>query len=122
MSGTETVRLLCQPDCAKCAAVRRWLDGLGLEVQVTDVTTDEAAQRELVRRGIWSLPVVVTPDGKAAWGVEPERLSAALPLLAEASDARRRASPKEPTFDPGEHRTLVATIGDKNRLRAEKGR
>jgi hypothetical protein len=102
--------------------VRRGLDGLGLEVQVANVTTDEAAQRELVRRGIRSLPVVVTPDGKAAWGVEPERLSAALPLLAEAAGARRRASPEETTFDPGERQTLVATIDDKSRLGAEKGR
>jgi glutaredoxin len=122
MSGTGTVRLLCQPDCAKCAAVRRWLDGLGLEVQVTDVTTDEAAQRELVRRGIRSLPVVVTPDGKAAWGVEPERLSAALPLLAGASGGRRRSPPEETTFDPGEHQTLVARIDDKSRVHAENGR
>jgi hypothetical protein len=37
----------------------------------------------VARWGIRSLPVVVTPDGRAAWGVEPARLTAELPLLAD---------------------------------------
>ncbi len=94
MSGT--VRLFCQPDCAKCATVRRWLDRLGLEVQVTDVTTDESAQRELGCREIRSLPVVVTPDGKAAWGVERERLSAALPCWPRRRPPAGALRPRRP--------------------------
>lgn len=71
MTGVGTVRLLCQPGCGKCARVRRWLDGLGLEVDFVDVTVDEAARSELERRGIFSLPVVMTSDGNAGWGWSP---------------------------------------------------
>ena len=72
MSEMNTVRLMCRPDCSKCAAVWSWLDGIGVDVVFVDVTADEAAQQELARRGISSLPVIITADGKAAWGVEPE--------------------------------------------------
>ena len=82
---SDTVELYCQPHCAKCAHVERWLTGLGLRVVVHDVAADDTARAEVERLGFRSLPVVVTADGKAAWGVDPDALVAALPLLARAS-------------------------------------
>lgn len=96
---TGMVRLFCQPGCARCAWVRRWLAGLGADVVVADVTADAAAQAELARRGLLSLPVVMTADGNTAQGADPARLAAALPLL--AAGAGGPSSPGTVTAGPG---------------------
>ena len=85
--ATDTVQLYCRPHCAKCTKVEAWLGELGLQVVVHDIGADDAALAEVERLGFRSLPVVVTADGGAALGVEPNELAAALPLLAEAARA-----------------------------------
>lgn len=87
MSVGAVVDLYCLPDCAKCASVQRWLNRLRLLVVVHDVADDDAARAEVERLGFRSLPVVVTADGHAAWGAEPDKLMAAMPQLAEAEQA-----------------------------------
>jgi glutaredoxin-like protein NrdH len=84
MSGDAVVDLYCLPGCAKCASVQRWLNRLGLPMVIHDVSADDGARAEVERLGFRSLPVMVTPDGRAAWGAEPSKLMAELPQLAEA--------------------------------------
>lgn len=120
MTGIGTVRLVCQPDCARCAQVRRWLAGLGAGVEVIDVTADAAAQAELARRGLWGLPVVMTADGKAAQGASPARLAAALPLLA-AAGVRGPSSPGPVTAGPGQDQARVPTICQETRISRRSG-
>lgn len=78
---TEPVRLCCRTGCGKCAGVRRWLERLGVSVVVCDVLQGPLAQEEVVRLGFSSLPVVATPDGWAAHGVQSADLLRALPWL-----------------------------------------
>ena len=63
---------------------------------------------------------MLTLDGKAGWGVEPGRLTAALPLLAKAVDTHPRAASGETTFGPGGHKVPDATINNRNRIAAGK--
>lgn len=119
MTGIGEVRLLCRPGCAKCAGVRRWLAGLGADAEVIDVTADAAAQAELARRGLRGLPVVMTADGNAAWGTDPARLAAALPLLAAAGD-RGPSSPEAVATGPGQNPARAATICHEDTDLAEK--
>jgi|GEM_PF-1145994 glutaredoxin-like protein NrdH len=84
MSVGAVVDLYCLPGCAKCASVQRWLNRLGRPMVMHDVSADDAARAEVERLGFRSLPVVVTPDGRAAWGAEPDKLMGELPQLAEA--------------------------------------
>lgn len=122
MTAIGEVRLFCQPGCARCAAVRRWLAGLGADAAVIDVTADAAAQAELARRGLRGLPVVMTADGKAAWGADPARLAAALPLLARAAGARRPSSSEAVAIGPGRSQARASTIGQENTDLAGKRR
>ncbi len=91
-AARPTVTLYCQPGCAKCRHVHSWLDDLdAFDVIELDATGDPGARTFLLDRGFRGLPVVHTPDGRAAWGVEPHKLTAELPLLAHAAT---RATPE----------------------------
>lgn len=92
--NTETVTLYCLPRFAECAHVHRWLDSEGFDVGVIDASSDDTAQAFLAERGFRGLPVVRTTDGAAAWGVEPERLTAELPMLARTSANTQQGAPR----------------------------
>jgi glutaredoxin len=83
-SGHETVTLFCRPGCRKCKRVREWLDGRRLRVELVDPSVDENARTYLLERGFRGTPVVRTSDGRLAWGVDPDQLADALPILAAA--------------------------------------
>ncbi|MCC6178976.1 MAG: methyltransferase domain-containing protein [Chloroflexi bacterium] len=80
------VELYCRERCAKCARVQRWLEGLGIHFQVRDVVHDRQAQQTVSRLGFRSLPVVVTPDGRAATGWDTQALVQELPFLAQVAE------------------------------------
>ncbi len=80
-----TVTLFCRPGCRKCERVHDWLQGLGFTIELIDPSTDDDARTYLLDRGFRGVPVVRTPDGRLAWGMEPHQLRAVLPLL-EAAD------------------------------------
>ena len=120
MTGIGEVRRFCQPGCARCARVQRWLAGLGADVAVIDVTADAAAQAELARRGLLSLPVVMTADGNAAQGTDSARLAAALPLLAAGGGGP--SAPGPVTAGPGQDQARVPTISQQDTDLAENRR
>ena len=75
------VVLLCRDKCAKCTRVQRWLESLGVPMEVRDVVQDAEARETVTQLGFSSLPVVVTPDGRAASGWDPRVLAQQLPYL-----------------------------------------
>ena len=75
------VVLLCRDKCAKCMRVQRWIESLGVPMEVRDVVTDLEARETVTQLGFSSLPVVVTPDGRSASGWNPRVLAQQLPYL-----------------------------------------
>lgn len=62
-----------------------------------DVLSDPAAAAEVMKLGFATLPVVLTPDSRAAAGADPAALTAALPLLAAQRDI---GAPDRPSGAP----------------------
>ncbi|MGG5173244.1 glutaredoxin family protein [Pseudarthrobacter sp. J1738] len=87
------VEVFCRTGCGKCGAVRRWLSTLGHSVLMHDVTRDAGAAARLAELGFTSLPVLLTPDGRAAAGSDPHILPEQLPML---KSARTNTEPGEP--------------------------
>lgn len=84
--GGHRVELFCRTGCGKCAGVQRWLNRVGASFLVHDVVNDEAASRQLAHLGFQTLPVLRTPDGRAAAGSDPTRLARTPPLLAHLDE------------------------------------
>lgn len=90
---TGAVEVFCRTGCGKCSAVRRWLAGLGHPVRMHDVTRDPEAAERLAELGFTTLPVLLTPDGRAAAGSDPRTLADQLPML---KTARTDTEPGDP--------------------------
>ena len=88
------VALYCRPRRAACGTLARWLDERGMAWAMRDVTADAGAAARVTRLGYWSLPVVETADGRAAWGGD-------LGAVAQLLDRRPHRLEVTPDLQPG---------------------
>ena len=69
-----SVTVYTKPSCVQCTATYRALDNKGIEYEVHDVSTDEAALEHVKSLGYMQAPVVVTDD--AHWsGFRPDKIA-----------------------------------------------
>lgn len=64
-----------KPSCVQCTATYRALDSKGIEYNIVDLSTDEAALQTIKELGYRQAPVVVTAD-KHWSGFRPDEISA----------------------------------------------
>lgn len=70
-----TITVYTKPSCVQCTATYRALDAKGLEYEVRDLSTDEAALQTVKDLGYLQAPVVVA--GTEHWsGFRPDKISA----------------------------------------------
>ncbi|WP_416445445.1 glutaredoxin-like protein NrdH [Leucobacter sp. HNU] len=83
-----TITVYTKPSCGQCTATYRALDAKGLEYEVRDLSTDEAALQAVKDLGYLQAPVVVA--GAEHWsGFRPDRISELVNLAAEGTGAAR---------------------------------
>jgi glutaredoxin-like protein NrdH len=63
-----------KPSCVQCTATYRALDNKGIEYEVHDVSTDEAALEHVKSLGYLQAPVVVTDDDHWS-GFRPDKIA-----------------------------------------------
>ncbi|WP_448812070.1 glutaredoxin-like protein NrdH [Agromyces bauzanensis] len=68
-----TVTLYTKPVCPNCSATYKALDSKGIEYDVVDLSTDEAALAEVKALGYLQAPVVVTDDDHWS-GFRPDKI------------------------------------------------
>ena len=68
------VTLYTKPSCVQCTATYRALDNKGIEYEVHDVSTDEAALEHVKSLGYMQAPVVVTDDDHWS-GFRPDKIA-----------------------------------------------
>lgn len=71
-----TITVFSKPACVQCTATYRALDKLGLDYEVIDLATDEAALTEVLALGYQQAPVVVADDQHWS-GFRPDLIAAA---------------------------------------------
>jgi len=69
-----SVTVYTKPSCVQCTATYRALDNKGVEYEVRDVSTDEAALEMVKSLGYLQAPVVVT-DGDHWSGFRPDKIA-----------------------------------------------
>ena len=67
------VTVYTKPSCVQCTATYRALDNKGIEYEVHDVSTDEAALEHVKSLGYMQAPVVVTDDDHWS-GFRPDKI------------------------------------------------
>ncbi len=70
-----TITVFSKPACVQCTATYRALDKLGLDYEVIDLATDEAALTEVLALGYQQAPVVVADDQHWS-GFRPDLIAA----------------------------------------------
>ena len=70
-----TITVFSKPACVQCTATYRALDKLGLDYEVIDLATDEAALTEVLALGYQQAPVVGA-DEQHGSGFRPDRIAA----------------------------------------------
>jgi glutaredoxin-like protein NrdH len=68
------VTVYTKPSCVQCTATYRALDNKGIEYEVHDVSTDEAALEHVKSLGYMQAPVVVTDDDHWS-GFRPDKIA-----------------------------------------------
>ncbi|KQS14824.1 glutaredoxin-like protein NrdH [Curtobacterium sp. MCLR17_007] len=68
------VTVYTKPSCVQCTATYRALDNKGIEYEVHDVSTDEAALEHVKSLGYLQAPVVVTDDDHWS-GFRPDKIA-----------------------------------------------
>ena len=68
------ITVYTKPSCVQCTATYRALDNKGVESEVRDVSTDEAALEMVKSLGYMQAPVVVTDDGHWS-GFRPDKIA-----------------------------------------------
>lgn len=63
-----------KPSCVQCTATYRALDNKGIQYEVHDVSTDEAALEHVKSLGYMQAPVVVTEDDHWS-GFRPDKIA-----------------------------------------------
>lgn len=71
----STITVYSKPSCVQCTATYRALDSKGIEYNIVDLSTDEAALQTIKELGYRQAPVVVTAD-KHWSGFRPDEISA----------------------------------------------
>jgi glutaredoxin-like protein NrdH len=74
-STRPTVTVYSKPSCVQCTATYRALNNAGVQYDVVDLTTDEAARDYVLSLGHLQAPVVVAVDQHWS-GYRPERITA----------------------------------------------
>ena len=68
-----TITVYTKPSCVQCTATYRALDAKGIEYEVRDLSTDEAALQTVKDLGYLQAPVVVA--GAEHWsGFRPDKI------------------------------------------------
>lgn len=68
-----TITVYTKPSCVQCTATYRALDAKGIEYEVRDLSTDEAALQAVKDLGYLQAPVVVA--GTEHWsGFRPDKI------------------------------------------------
>ena len=68
-----TITVYTKPSCVQCTATYRALDAKGIEYEVRDLSTDEAALQAVKELGYLQAPVVVA--GTEHWsGFRPDKI------------------------------------------------
>ncbi|KTT37502.1 glutaredoxin-like protein NrdH [Curtobacterium sp. MCJR17_055] len=68
------VTVYTKPSCVQCTATYRALDNKGIQYEVHDVSTDEAALEHVKSLGYMQAPVVVTDDDHWS-GFRPDKIA-----------------------------------------------
>ncbi|AOX66203.1 glutaredoxin-like protein NrdH [Curtobacterium sp. RRHDQ66] len=68
------VTVYTKPSCVQCTATYRALDNKGIQYEVHDVSTDEAALEHVKSLGYLQAPVVVTDDDHWS-GFRPDKIA-----------------------------------------------
>jgi len=68
------VTVYTKPSCVQCTATYRALDNKGIEYEVHDVSTDEAALEHVKSLGYMQAPVGVTDDDHWS-GFRPDKIA-----------------------------------------------
>ena len=68
-----SVTVYTKPSCVQCTATYRALDNKGVEYEVRDVSTDEAALEMVKSLGYLQAPVVVTDEDHWS-GFRPDKI------------------------------------------------
>ncbi|MBF4583183.1 NrdH-redoxin [Curtobacterium sp. MMLR14_010] len=63
-----------KPSCVQCTATYRALDNKGIQYEVHDVSTDDAALEHVKSLGYMQAPVVVTDDDHWS-GFRPDKIA-----------------------------------------------
>ena len=71
-----SITVYSKPACVACNQTKKTLDKLGLEYNVIDITEDASALEKVKSLGFMSAPVVMTGEGEAWAGYQPEKLKA----------------------------------------------
>jgi glutaredoxin len=79
LPAVETLTVYGADWCPDCARVKRYLEAARIPYRYVDLEDDPVAQERILRAGLRSIPVVVTPEGRVL--VEP--------TMAELDDLRR---------------------------------
>ncbi|YAL82015.1 glutaredoxin-like protein NrdH [Dermacoccaceae bacterium W4C1] len=76
-------KVFSKPSCVQCTATYRALDKEGLEYEVVDISTDQAALDEVLALGYRQAPVVMAGDEHWS-GFRPDLIQAAKAKLSVA--------------------------------------
>jgi glutaredoxin-like protein NrdH len=68
------VTVYTKPSCVQCTATYRALDNKGIQYEVHDVSTDDAALEHVKSLGYMQAPVVVTDDDHWS-GFRPDKIA-----------------------------------------------
>jgi glutaredoxin-like protein NrdH len=68
------VTVYTKPSCVQCTATYRALDNKGIQYEVHDVSTDDAALEHVKSLGYLQAPVVVTDDDHWS-GFRPDKIA-----------------------------------------------
>jgi glutaredoxin-like protein NrdH len=68
------VTVYTKPACVQCDMTKRYLDKVGVEYNIVDITQDQEALDMILNMGFQSAPVVISDAGNWA-GFQPDKLN-----------------------------------------------
>ncbi len=86
-----TPTIFTQPGRRFCNAAKAWLVERDIPFTERDITTDETAQEELERMGLYATPAIVN-DGHVILGFDAKALEAALVQKRRPAEKARQAA------------------------------
>lgn len=73
--NAKKIRLFIKPWCGWCQKAMNWLDDHGVDYEVLDVCTDDAAWKEMVKLSNQEMSPVIDVDGKILADFGPDQLA-----------------------------------------------